>query len=205
MLQWKNSLGQIVNCKSKGLFMDRRRLWRTLRLYISRDRNAYLRKERIFANFGENSTMSSRKIPLYPELISIGNNVRLAAGVTLVPHDMIHAMLNNRNIITDWIFQEYMGCIRIDDNVFIGANSIILANVYIHSNVIVGAGSLVNKDLESGYVYAGVPAKKICSFDAFVEKRKQQVNYPKDFLRNGDSIEKDFARFLWDEFDELRK
>ncbi len=75
--------------------MDAKRLWRTIRLYTCKDRNKYIRKAHIFAEFGENSTMSSRKIPLYPELISIGNNVRLAANVSLVPHDMIHAMLNN--------------------------------------------------------------------------------------------------------------
>ena len=60
--------------------------------------------------------MSSRVIPLYPELISIGNNVRLAAKVSLIPHDMIHAMLNNRWGNTEK-FREYVGCIKIDDNV----------------------------------------------------------------------------------------
>lgn len=75
--------------------MDFKRLWRTFRICISRNRSAYIRKTKIFANFGEHSTMSSRIVPLYPELIYIGKNVRLAAKVSLVPHDMIHAMLNN--------------------------------------------------------------------------------------------------------------
>lgn len=76
--------------------MDLKRLWRTFRLWTSRNRSEYIRKAHIFAEFGKNSTMSVRKVPLYPELISIGNNVRLAANVSLIPHDMIHAMLNNR-------------------------------------------------------------------------------------------------------------
>lgn len=76
--------------------MDLRRVWRTFRLLTSRDRSAYIRKKHIFAEFGENSTMSSRKVPLYPELIHIRNNVRLADGVSLIPHDMIHAMVNNK-------------------------------------------------------------------------------------------------------------
>ena len=75
--------------------MDRKRLWRTFRLCFSKNRSAYIRKAKIFASFGENSSISSRIVPLYPELIYIGNNVRLAANVSLVPHDMIHAMLNN--------------------------------------------------------------------------------------------------------------
>lgn len=177
--------------------MDLKRPWRTLRLCISRDRDAYIRKAHIFAEFGEKSTMSSRKVPLYPELISIGNNVRLAANVSLVPHDMIHAMLQNRE---GKGYREYMGCIRIDDNVFVGANSIILANVHVGRDVIIGAGTLVNKDLESGYVYAGVPARKISTFEDFVEKRKRQVCYPEHFKRNGDSVDLDFAEYLWGQF-----
>lgn len=57
------------------------------------------------------------------------------------------------------------------DNVFIGSQTTILFNVCIGPNVIIGANSLVNKDLEGGYVYAGNPAKKICSFIEFVNKR----------------------------------
>lgn len=182
--------------------MDIKRLWRTIRLWISRNRSEYIRKASIFAEFGENSTMSARKIPLYPELISIGCNVRLAANVSLIPHDMIHAMINNYD--EDLNYREYMGCIRIDDNVFVGANSTILADVHIGSNTIIGAGTLVNKDLKGGYVYAGVPARIICSFDEFVDKRRIQVNYPKHMCRVGDSVSKDLANFLWKEFENKR-
>ena len=39
--------------------------------------------------------IQSRKIPLYPELIYIGNNVRIASGVSFITHDVVHNMLNN--------------------------------------------------------------------------------------------------------------
>lgn len=181
--------------------MDLKRAWRIFRLYTifnGTKRMDYIRKHHIFASFGEKSTMSSKVIPLYPELISIGNNVRIAAKVSLVPHDMIHAMLNNSGLNKK--YNEYMGCIKIDDNVFIGANTTILADVYIGKNVIVGAGSLVNKDLEGGYVYAGVPAKRICSFNDFIEKREKQVYYPERFERMGDSIDSEFAKWFWSDF-----
>ena len=184
--------------------MDLKRLWRTVRLWTSRRRGDYIRKAHIFAEFGEKSTMSSRKIPLYPELISIGRNVRLAANVSLIPHDMIHAMLNNCPEQGDGAeYHEYMGCIRIDDNVFVGANTTILANVRIGSNVIVGAGTLVNRDLEGGYVYAGVPARKICTFEEFAEKRKKAV-YPENLKRKGDSVERELADYLWNAFEQER-
>ena len=44
---------------------------------------------------------------------------------------------------------------------YIGANVTILGGVTIGERCIVGSCSLVNKSLEGGYIYAGVPAKKI--------------------------------------------
>ncbi|MEE9438042.1 MAG: gamma carbonic anhydrase family protein [Saprospiraceae bacterium] len=59
------------------------------------------------------------------------------------------------------------GCI-IHDDVLIGMGAIVLDDVVIESNVIVAAGAVVTggKRLESGYLYAGVPAKKLKKIDA---------------------------------------
>lgn len=57
---------------------------------------------------------------------------------------------------------------------FIGCNSTILYGSEIGDNVIIGAGSLVNKKLDCGFVYAGVPAKKICTIEEFYNKHKGQ-------------------------------
>ena len=97
-----------------------------------------------------------RKIPLYSKLISMGDNVWIATGVTFVPHDAIHHMLNN--CVEGGGFREKIGCIDIRDNVYIGANSIIFHNVTIGSNTIVGAGTLVNKSIE-GRGICGCPCK----------------------------------------------
>ena len=51
--------------------------------------------------------------------------------------------------------------IKIGSNIWIGARVIILSGVKIDDRVIIGAGSLVNKNLETGYIYAAVPAEKI--------------------------------------------
>lgn len=101
---------------------------------------------------------------------------------------------------TAFKYKEFIGCIRIEDNVFVGTNTTILADVHIGSNVIIGAGSLVNKDLEGGYVFAGVPAKKICTFEQFLEKRQSLDSYPENYSRTGDSIDKEFAEWMWNEF-----
>jgi maltose O-acetyltransferase len=51
--------------------------------------------------------------------------------------------------------------IFVRDRVWIGAGTIILGGVEIGDDVVVGANSLVNKDLEPGWIYYGIPAKKI--------------------------------------------
>lgn len=54
---------------------------------------------------------------------------------------------------------------RIGDNVYICANSSVIGNVTIGNNVIIGAGSVVTKDVPDNCVYAGNPAKFIKNID----------------------------------------
>lgn len=58
------------------------------------------------------------------------------------------------------------GC-QIQDNVLIGMGAVILDDVVIPSNTVIAAKSLVtsNMNLESGYIYAGIPAKKLRPLD----------------------------------------
>lgn len=49
----------------------------------------------------------------------------------------------------------------IGNNVWISTNVVILPGVEIGDNVIVAAGAVVSSNLESGYIYGGIPAKKI--------------------------------------------
>ena len=53
----------------------------------------------------------------------------------------------------------------IGDNVYIAANSTVIGGIHIGNNVIVGAGSVVTKDLPSDGVYAGNPAKLLRRID----------------------------------------
>lgn len=51
--------------------------------------------------------------------------------------------------------------ITIGDGVWIGAASTLLGGVQIHFGALIGAGSLVNKDIHEKFVAAGVPAKEL--------------------------------------------
>lgn len=156
-----------------------KRYLHSIRLFLtpsSAKRVEYLRKHNVFGRIGDKSIWRDRTVPLYADRIFLGNNVRCGTKVFFITHDVIHSMLNNRKD-NDFKFKEKVGEIHIGDNVFIGSNTTILYDVTIGSNVIIGAGSLVNKDIPSNSVYGGVPAKYICTFEDFVEKRKKQDLY----------------------------
>ena len=73
-----------------------------------------------------------------------------------------------------------IGIVQIGNNVFIGANSIVLCNTRIGDNVIVGAGSVVTHDIPSNSVYAGSPAKFVCTFEEFAQKHQaNQTTHPR--------------------------
>lgn len=156
------------------------RYWHMLRLYTIRSsmkRAEYMKKNGIFHSMGERVMITSRKIPLYAKLISIGSNVWMATGVEFITHDVTHYMLNGMK--DGYKYKEKIGCIEIGNNVFIGANATILYDVMIGDNVIIAAGALINRDVPSNCVVGGVPAKVISTFDDYLEKRRTfSVEHP---------------------------
>ncbi len=148
-------------------------------------RNDYLKKHHIFKSMGENVFFQPRIIPSDPHLIKFHNNIVVTSNVTFVTHDVFHFGLNRLGV-GEFLYKQ--NCIEIMDNVFIGCNTVILGNVKIGPNVIIGAGSVITKDVPPNSVVAGNPAKKIGTFEEYVEKRKKEVI----FLDAND---------LWREFD----
>lgn len=145
---------------------------RRLRVFLminSDKRNKYLKEKKIFKSMGENVFFQPRIIPSDPKLIKFHNNIVVTSNVTFVNHDVFHLGLNNLN---EGYFPYEQDCIEIMDNVFIGCNSTILKGVRIGPNAIIGAGSVVTKDVPKNSVVVGNPAKVIAKFDDFVNKRK---------------------------------
>ena len=134
-------------------------------------RNEYLKKHNIFQDMGENVFFQPRIIPSDPKLIKFHNNIVVTSNVTFVTHDVFHLGLNNLN---KGNFSYEQNCIEIMDNVFIGCNSTILGNIKIGPNVLIGAGSVVTKDVPPNSVVLGNPAKVVATFDEYLEKRKNK-------------------------------
>lgn len=100
-------------------------------------------------------------------LIEIGNDVIMSNKVQVIAHDFSTMHL------TGYV---KFGKVVIGDRVFIGANSTILMNVHIGNDVIIGAGSLINKDIPDGVVVAGSPAKIICTTEEYRQKQLNLLN-----------------------------
>lgn len=94
----------------------------------------------------------------------------------------------------NWDIQNWGG-VKIGNNVFVGAGSIILPGVTVGDKVIVGAGSVVTKDIQRNSVVAGNPVRCICSYDDYMNKEKMRIDiahlYDKSYTIHGNvTIEK---------------
>lgn len=80
-----------------------------------------------------------------------------------------------------------------------------MPNVKIGENVIVGAGALVSKDLEANGVYVGIPAKKICSFDDYVNRHREiSVGGSFPYVECNQCISNEEIKKAWKFFEEER-
>lgn len=89
--------------------------------------------------------------------VRIGNNVNLAQGITVT------ALNHNFDDTTKRIDQQGVStkAVTINDDVWIGANAVVLPGVTIGTHSVVAAGAVVSKDVPPYTIVAGVPAKVI--------------------------------------------
>jgi maltose O-acetyltransferase len=92
--------------------------------------------------------------------VEIGANVIMGPGVVLLAINRVYGDVT-RPVITQGY--EEPATIVIGDDVWIGANVVILPGRRIHDGAVIGAGSVVTDDVPAGAVVAGNPARPIRS------------------------------------------
>lgn len=108
-----------------------------------------------------------------PYLVTIGNNVRITAGVKITTHDGGCWVLRNKyHELADC---DLFGRVTIGDNCHIGMNAMIMPGVTIGSDCIVGACAVVTHDVPDGTVVAGVPAHPICKEEEYRNKHANEL------------------------------
>lgn len=89
--------------------------------------------------------------------VTIGNHVNLAQGITVTAlnhnFDNVELRIDEQGVSTNPV--------AIADDVWIGANAVVLPGVSIGSHSVVAAGAVVTKDVPAHSLVAGVPAKII--------------------------------------------
>lgn len=104
--------------------------------------------------------------PSHCWLVDIGDNVTIAPRVHILCHDAS---------TKQFLGYTKIGRVTIGDNVFIGADTVVLPGVTIGNNVIIGANSTVTHDISDGFVVAGSPAKILCSLEEYLDKEKARM------------------------------
>lgn len=110
---------------------------------------------------GENCHIYTNSIDIeHGYLIEIGNNVTIS-----------HAEIQAHDASTKKILgYSKVGRVVIGDNVFIGTKAVILPGVKIGSNVVIGAGTIVSRDVPDNSICVGNPAKVVGTYEDFVKK-----------------------------------
>lgn len=98
--------------------------------------------------------------------LTIGKNCDIASGVHIYTHDTVKRCIENKRFNKDGTINREevsRALVKIGNNVFIGANSIILKKVEIEDNAVIGAGSVVlsGTKIKKGETWAGNPAKLV--------------------------------------------
>ncbi|WP_197280018.1 acyltransferase [Bacillus sp. FJAT-27251] len=123
----------------------RKKYWR--KLGIQMGKNTY-------PNLGFQSTSNGE------DLVVIGDNVSIAPNVVLVTESNANngKEINEIPYVRNRLTKKEK--IIIEDEVWIGTNVVILPGVTVGKCSIIGAGSIVTKDVEPYSIYTGIPARK---------------------------------------------
>ncbi len=117
--------------------------------------------------------------------VKIGDNCMLAPNVAIyTAGHPIHP--DSRNTAYEYGIEVTVG-----DNVWIGGNTVIVPGVHIGSNTVIGAGSVVTKDIPDWVIAAGNPCRVI---------RKITDNDKKFYFKN-----REFDTEAWEKIEEIWK
>jgi virginiamycin A acetyltransferase len=108
---------------------------------------------------GERTVINSGCVLYTGNGIQIGNDVAIAANCTFAPVN--HAFKDKTRRINQQGFLPSRGGIVIEDDVWIGANVVILDGAILRTGCVIGAGSLVRGEIPAYSIYAGNPLKHL--------------------------------------------
>jgi acetyltransferase-like isoleucine patch superfamily enzyme len=108
---------------------------------------------------GEKSHINSGTVIYTGNGVSIGAHVGIAANCTFAPTN--HEYHARGKLIAEQRFMPSRGGIIIEDDVWIGSNTVLLDGAIVRKGAVVGAGSIVRKEVPAYSVNVGEPLRII--------------------------------------------
>lgn len=123
-----------------------------------------------------------------PFLIEIGDKTKITAGCRFINHDGAMYVIRSMEKFSD---ARNFGRIKLGSNCFVGNNCIFLPGSQMGNNCILGAGSVLNSSMPDNSVYAGSPAKFICTIEEYGDKAlENNIMYPREIEKDRAVLEK---------------
>jgi len=171
--RWLHSTNRNFIVRGYIRFFPSKHLFREIHFPIYVWQNVYLRNKGCIS-FGRNVTLC-HNAHISPTNLNVGDNVWIGANcflcgnvvignnVLIGPNVSIPGSSHNIDDLSRPILKSGATSVgtTIDDDVWIGANAVILDGVHIHTGAVIGAGSVVTKGVGHYEVVGGIPAKLI--------------------------------------------
>ncbi len=137
---------------------------------------------------GENFNLYNSQIDMSaPYLLEIGDNVTITNARVLTHDACLYKTTGYSR----------MRKVKIGNNVFIGADSVILCGSTIGNNVIIGAGAVVSKNIPDNSVVVGNPCQIICTYEELLKREEEKIKnglvidkHPLEFIDDKETVEK---------------
>ena len=108
---------------------------------------------------GEGTTINSGVVIYSGNGVSIGKRCAIAANCTFAPVN--HEYGDPDTPIVEQSFMPSRGGVLVEDDVWIGANAVLLDGTVLRSGCVVGAGAVVRSEIPANAVCVGTPAKVV--------------------------------------------
>lgn len=137
---------------------NRKKIMQTI---LGKTKENFLIEQPFICDYGYNIEIGENFYSNHNLIILDANKVKFGDNVFIAPNCGFYTSGHPLDYETRNKGLEYAKPITVGNNVWIGGNVVVLPGVTIEDNVVIGAGSVVNKDIPSNCVAVGNPCRVI--------------------------------------------